>query len=121
MADYANVSGGVVQNPGATAACQFCSLSNADQFLAGSSIYYSERWRNFGILFAFIGFNIFLAILTYYLFRVANLSNLTAKFHKTKGGAKAKGTAEKAGEGAKEAVQQGGTTGQSAEKNEVTT
>jgi ATP-binding cassette subfamily G (WHITE) protein 2 (PDR) len=68
--------------------------------------------RNFGIIFAFIFFNIFLAILTYYLFRVANLSNLTAKFHKTKGGAKAKGTADKAAEGVQNAAQQGAHPGE---------
>jgi ATP-binding cassette subfamily G (WHITE) protein 2 (PDR) len=46
LADYVNTSGGTVQNPGATSDCRFCSLSNADQFLAGSSIYYGERWRS---------------------------------------------------------------------------
>jgi ATP-binding cassette subfamily G (WHITE) protein 2 (PDR) len=63
-------------------------------------------------MFAFIFFNIFIAILTYYLFRVANLSNLTAKFHKTKSGAKVKGTADKVGEGAKQATQQGAHPGE---------
>ena len=102
LADYAAAAGGTIQNPEATTSCNYCSLSNADQFLAGSSIYYGERWRNFGIIFAFIGFNIFLAILTYYLFRVANLKNL---FHKKKGPAKAK-------EGAEKAAQQGGHPGE---------
>jgi ABC-type multidrug transport system permease subunit len=102
LADYAAAAGGTIQNPEATTGCNYCSLSNADQFLAGSSIYYGERWRNFGIIFAFIGFNIFLAILTYYLFRVANLKNL---FHKKKGPAKAK-------EGAEKAAQQGGHPGE---------
>jgi ATP-binding cassette subfamily G (WHITE) protein 2 (PDR) len=63
-------------------------------------------------MFAFIFFNIFIAILTYYLFRIANLSNLTAKFHKTKSGAKVKGTADKAGERAKKAAQQGAHPGE---------
>jgi ATP-binding cassette subfamily G (WHITE) protein 2 (PDR) len=79
--------------------------------LAGSNIYYSERWRNFGIMFAFIGFNVFLALLTYWLFRVVNLSNFTAKFHKTKKGAKVKGTAEKAADGVSEAARQGANPG----------
>lgn len=42
---FANASGGVIQNPAATSNCEYCALSNADQFLAGVSIYYSERWR----------------------------------------------------------------------------
>ena len=102
---------GNIQNPDATASCQYCAISSADQFLAGSSIYYSERWRNYGLLFAFIFFNIFLALLTYWLFRVVNLSNLTAGFHKTKKGAKAKGTADKAAEGVNEAARQGAHPG----------
>ncbi|KAF2847006.1 ABC multidrug transporter-like protein [Plenodomus tracheiphilus IPT5] len=111
LADYTNLTGGVIQNPGDSADCRYCAYSNADQFLAGSSIYYGERWRNFGIIFAFICFNVFIALLSYYLFRVANLSNLTAIFHKTKKGAKAKGTAEKAKEGVADAAQQGAHPG----------
>jgi len=65
------------------------------------SISYSDRWRNFGIIFAFILFNIFIAVLSYWLFRVANLKGLTARFHKTKKGAKAKGAADEAGEKAR--------------------
>ncbi|KAL1799987.1 hypothetical protein ACET3X_000329 [Alternaria dauci] len=105
LADYAAAAGGSIQNPEATASCNYCSLSNADQFLAGSSIYYGERWRNFGIMFAFIGFNIFLAILAYYLFRVANLSSLKSLLNKKKGAAKAK-------EGVEQTAQQGAHPGQ---------
>lgn len=61
---------GTLQNPEATENCQYCSLQVADQYLAGSRIYWSERWRNFGIMWAYILFNIFIAVLTYYLFRV---------------------------------------------------
>ncbi|KAF2636857.1 hypothetical protein P280DRAFT_492818 [Massarina eburnea CBS 473.64] len=62
---------GVLQNPDATDECNYCSLSSSDQFLAGSQIYYSQRWRNYGIMWAFIGFNIALAIVSYWAFRVA--------------------------------------------------
>jgi ATP-binding cassette subfamily G (WHITE) protein 2 (PDR) len=112
LADYAAVAGGTIQNPDATAGCNYCSLSNADQFLAGSSIYYGQRWRNFGILFAFIGFNAFIAVLTYYLFRVANLSSLQKFFHKNKKGAKVKGKADQVQEGAERVAQQGGHPGE---------
>jgi ATP-binding cassette subfamily G (WHITE) protein 2 (PDR) len=112
MADYVSTAGGVVQNPGATSACRYCSLTDGDQFLAGVSIFYSERWRNFGIIFAFIGFNVFLAVLTYWLFRVANFSSLNSVFNRTKKGAKAKGAAEDIGEGVKKAAQQGAHPGE---------
>ncbi|KAL6703888.1 hypothetical protein ACN47E_009022 [Coniothyrium glycines] len=111
LQSFIDDAGGIVQNPDATSACQYCSYTNSDEYLANSWIYYSDRWMNFGILFAFICFNIFLALLTYYLFRVAKISNLTARFHKTKEGAKAKGTAEKAGEGAAQVAQQGAHPG----------
>jgi ABC-type multidrug transport system permease subunit len=45
LEDYISAAGGTIQNPGATSDCQYCALTIADQFLAGSSIYYSERWR----------------------------------------------------------------------------
>lgn len=93
LSSFAAAKGGNIQNPDATAGCQYCTYSNTDQFLALSSIYYSERWRNFGIMFAFIGFNAFIAVLSYYLFRVASLDSLKKAFSKPKGGAK-KGAAQ---------------------------
>ncbi|KAJ5024425.1 hypothetical protein J3E73DRAFT_236676 [Bipolaris maydis] len=94
---FAARAGGVIQNPDATADCRYCSLKTTDQFLAGSKIFYSERWRNFGIVFAFIAFNAFMAVLLYYLFRVANLSSLMGKLRGSKKESAEK-TAEKAAE-----------------------
>ncbi|KAM0285091.1 hypothetical protein ACHAO9_008922 [Fusarium lateritium] len=74
MADFLSAAPGQLQNPDATAQCQYCSLTNADQFMAGSNIYYSERWRNFGIVWAYIAFNIFIAVGSYYVFRVKKWS-----------------------------------------------
>jgi ATP-binding cassette subfamily G (WHITE) protein 2 (PDR) len=67
---YAQAAGGAIYNPGATADCQYCPLVNTDQSLAATNVYYSERWRNYGIGFAYIIFNIFAAVLFYYLIRV---------------------------------------------------
>ena len=61
---------GRLLNPSATADCEYCSLRTADQYLANSRISYDQRWRNFGILWAYVIFNIAVAVLTYYLFRV---------------------------------------------------
>jgi ATP-binding cassette subfamily G (WHITE) protein 2 (PDR) len=112
LQEYVSAAGGTIQNPSATSSCEYCSLSNSNQFLASVSISYSDRWRNFGIIFAFILFNVFVAVLTYYLFRVANLKTLTAKFHKTKKGAKAKGKADQVKEGAAGVAAQGAHPGQ---------
>lgn len=74
LQEYLATSVGYLSNPQATADCGVCSVSTANQLLAGDSIYYSERWRNYGIGFAYIGFNIFAAVSLYYVFRVAQWS-----------------------------------------------
>ncbi|KAL3463322.1 ABC-2 type transporter-domain-containing protein [Aspergillus heterothallicus] len=70
MSAYLQAAPGTLYNPSATRGCEYCSLDNADQYLAGSNIYYSERWRNWGIGWAYIGFNIMGTVLLYYAFRV---------------------------------------------------
>jgi ABC-type multidrug transport system permease subunit len=59
-------------------------LSNADQYLSSSNIYWSERWRNFGIVWAFVIFNLAMAVALYYTFRVKkwNKASLIPKFAK---------------------------------------
>ncbi|KAM0664571.1 hypothetical protein ACQRIU_006429 [Beauveria bassiana] len=70
LAPLAGSAPGTLQNPDATADCRYCSYRVADQFLAGSRIYWSERWRNFGLMWVYIVFNIAMAIFLYYIFRV---------------------------------------------------
>jgi ATP-binding cassette subfamily G (WHITE) protein 2 (PDR) len=70
MAAYLMQAPGTLQNPDATSSCRYCSLSDADQFIASSNIFWSERWRNYGIVWAFVIFNAFIAVLTYWAFRV---------------------------------------------------
>ncbi|KAF2092595.1 hypothetical protein NA57DRAFT_82150 [Rhizodiscina lignyota] len=79
LAPYLSQAPGTLQNPNATADCRYCSLSNADQFLAGSNIFWSERWRNFGLIWAYIGFNIFAATVLYWAFRVKKWENVGLK------------------------------------------
>lgn len=70
LESYARAAGGSIYNPEALSDCQYCSSSNADQFLSSVSISYSTRWRDYGIVFSYIAFNIFMAVLLYYLIRV---------------------------------------------------
>lgn len=74
LAAYLETAPGTLQNPDATTQCRYCSLSNADQFLATSGIAWSERWRDFGLMWAYIVFNIAGAVVLYYLFRVRGVS-----------------------------------------------
>ena len=56
---FISTAGGYLINPDATTACSFCSMSTADQFLAsGFNIFYDHAWRNFGLMFAYIVFNV---------------------------------------------------------------
>lgn len=86
LAPLAGQLPGTLQNPSATESCQYCSLTIADQFLGSVDIFWSERWRNFGIMWAYIVFDIAAAIAVYYLFRVrgVGIGGLLAKFKKSK-------------------------------------
>lgn len=54
----------------ATNNCLLCASSETDSVLASLSVHYSNRWRDFGIMWAFIGFNVCAAIFLYWLARV---------------------------------------------------
>lgn len=70
LGKYVGLAGGQLLNWNATSGCRYCSLTVADQYTAQSGIYYSQRWRNLGIVWVFVAFNIFMATLLYCLFRV---------------------------------------------------
>jgi ATP-binding cassette subfamily G (WHITE) protein 2 (PDR) len=67
---YISAAGGYIENPGATSNCSFCSASNTNTYLAQLSSSYAHRWRNFGIMWVFIIFNVFGAVFLYWLARV---------------------------------------------------
>jgi ABC-type multidrug transport system permease subunit len=62
--------GGYLTDANATSECSFCSIAETDVFLASVSSYYKDAWRNFGLMWAFIIFNIFGAVFIYWLARV---------------------------------------------------
>ncbi|MCJ1420821.1 hypothetical protein MMC32_007180 [Xylographa parallela] len=70
MGPYIDAAGGYLQNPSATANCSFCAASSTNTFLAQVNSYYDLRWRNFGIMWAYIVFNVFAALLAYWALRV---------------------------------------------------
>ncbi|KAJ2929810.1 hypothetical protein H1R20_g7294, partial [Candolleomyces eurysporus] len=68
---FMSFAGGYLANPDATSACQFCSTRTTDQFLEGNfNIFYSHRWRNVGLMFAFCAFNVVLIFFLTYMFRI---------------------------------------------------
>lgn len=70
MADYISQAGGYVLNPDSTSSCSYCKVKDTNVFLSSISAHYEDRWRNFGILWVFIAFNIAAAVALYWLARV---------------------------------------------------
>jgi ABC-type multidrug transport system permease subunit len=70
MKPYIDSLGGYLQNPDATGNCSFCQIANTDSFLASVSSHPQYMWRNFGIMWAYIIFNIAAAVFLYWLVRV---------------------------------------------------
>ena len=66
---FISKAGGYLLN-NSTSECQFCSLDNTNTFLELASISFDHRWRDFGILFVYIIFNIFAATAIYWLARM---------------------------------------------------
>ncbi|OJD40677.1 abc transporter cdr4 [Diplodia corticola] len=67
---YVNTAGGRVLNPGSSGQCRFCPLVHADAYLESANIEYMERWRNLGLIFAYITFNVCGTFLLYWVARV---------------------------------------------------
>ncbi|CAI6324450.1 unnamed protein product [Periconia digitata] len=67
---WKTLAGGYVNNPGATSDCQYCALGDTNVFLAAVHADYKDVWRNFGILWVYVIFNIFGALFFYWLARV---------------------------------------------------
>lgn len=84
LAPFTASAPGLLQNPDDTSGCRYCPFTVADQYLAGSKIFWSDRWRNYGIVWAFILFDIFMAVTLYYVFRVKKWNTGSKKSKKSK-------------------------------------
>lgn len=71
LGPYASVAGGRLWNPEESGSvCLYCPITNTNQFLARFEIDYADRWRNFGLLWVYIIFNVITAMGLYWLVRV---------------------------------------------------
>ena len=70
LSEYASLAGGQILNPSNSSMCEYCSLTTSDQYLAQVAVSWSTRWRNYGIGFSYIVFNMSAAVMLYYFFRV---------------------------------------------------
>ncbi|RNJ55743.1 hypothetical protein D7B24_008171 [Verticillium nonalfalfae] len=67
--EYLTQNGGYLDNP-QSSDCSYCSMSNTNEYLSSISVNFANRWRDFGIMWAFCMFNTSLAFLFYWLARV---------------------------------------------------
>ncbi|CEP24327.1 CDR4 [Cyberlindnera jadinii] len=66
---------GYLVNGEASSQCELCPMSSTNAFLTLISSKYSRRWRNVGIFFVYIGFDIVGAVFLYWLRRVPKKKN----------------------------------------------
>ncbi|KAH6949769.1 multidrug resistance protein CDR1 [Ilyonectria sp. MPI-CAGE-AT-0026] len=76
MQSYLDMAGGFVEDASSTDGCRFCAIADTNTFLSGVSISFANRWRNFGLMWVFIIFNVFAAIGLYWLARVPKKSKV---------------------------------------------
>ncbi|KAM5380089.1 hypothetical protein ACJZ2D_003736 [Fusarium nematophilum] len=76
LGPFISSAGGQLLDLGEADTCGWCPMKTSDEFLATFEVQYSERWRNFGILWGYIVFNIFAALGLYYLARVPKKQSL---------------------------------------------
>ena len=85
LAPLSGKTPGVLQNPSDGESCRYCGFAVADQYLAGVDVFWADRWRNFGIVWAYIVFDVAMAIGLYYVFGVKKWDfNLKGKLFKKK-------------------------------------
>ncbi|KAH6633454.1 ABC transporter CDR4 [Boeremia exigua] len=70
MKDYMSTAGGYLENATSTDQCSYCTIKDTNVFLAALSSKYEDAWRNFGILWVYVIFNIFAALALYWLVRM---------------------------------------------------
>jgi ABC-type multidrug transport system permease subunit len=70
LQSYMDINQGYLQNPNATSDCTFCQISSTDTFLAAVQSNFDDAWRNFGLMWVYIAFNIAGAIFIYWIARV---------------------------------------------------
>ncbi|CAI4057848.1 hypothetical protein SKDZ_04G2390 [Saccharomyces kudriavzevii ZP591] len=80
MKQFLEKSTGYIENPDATSDCAYCIYEVGDNYLTHISSKYSYLWRNFGIYWIYIFFNIIAMICVYYLFHVRQSSFLSPAF-----------------------------------------
>ncbi|GAA5847250.1 hypothetical protein JCM9279_006157 [Rhodotorula babjevae] len=78
MGPYISAAGGTLDSANGS----YCQISDTNTFLRSFSYNFGNRWRDFGIMWAFIIFNVFAALGFYYLARMPKKSRKQKKEEK---------------------------------------
>ncbi|KAG1821596.1 pleiotropic drug resistance ABC transporter [Suillus subaureus] len=71
MGPFMQFAGGYLTNPEAAEGCQYCPYTTTDQYMFSRfNIAYSNHWRNLGIVFGFVAFNIIAVFWFTYFMRI---------------------------------------------------
>ncbi|PGH08877.1 hypothetical protein AJ80_07749 [Polytolypa hystricis UAMH7299] len=79
LGPFMEMAGGRLLTPNSTTACEYCPMSDTNGFLTVLGIHFEDRWRNIGILFVYIAFNIVAAVSLYWLLRMPKGKGLGKK------------------------------------------
>ncbi|KAK5203138.1 Multidrug resistance protein [Exophiala xenobiotica] len=85
MEPYINVAGGYLLtgtpgSAGGNQSCAYCQVGQTNAYLASLCINPHNRWRNLGLLWVYIIFNVFGALFLYWLGRVPKKNNVIGRF-----------------------------------------
>ncbi|KAG2118374.1 ABC-2 type transporter-domain-containing protein [Suillus clintonianus] len=79
LGPFMEFAGGYLTNPEAAEGCQYCLTKTADQFMYSRfNIKYNHHWRNLGIVFGFVTFNIMAIFWFTYFMRIRTASVFTS-------------------------------------------
>jgi ATP-binding cassette subfamily G (WHITE) protein 2 (PDR) len=70
LSSYIRTAGGYIVDPSAIGICQYCPVKSTTDFLGEVGISFANRWRDFGLLWVYICFNIAAACALYWLCRM---------------------------------------------------
>lgn len=80
LGDFVASATGYITNPDATGVdCGYCQYARGDEYLATVRAYYYQRWRNFGIMWAYVIFNIAMVFVAMWAFRIHTWKKGAAK------------------------------------------
>ncbi|CUM66587.1 uncharacterized protein PRCAT00004256001 [Priceomyces carsonii] len=79
MESYMKIAGGYLLNNDTTSECAFCPMTETNDYLATINVFWSQRWRNWGIFVSFIGINILLTIALFWFARVPKGNRMKSK------------------------------------------